>query len=208
MRLRAALLVLVALTLGGCGVGNDSAPRALSADGVPFSLLGTSSTTTTPAPAVDRTPVSLFLVDNESGLLVEVERSVAAPSSVEVAIRELLRGPTEDELARGLRSSLPRSTELLGVQGPTGGLITIDLNDLTAIGGQGQRLALAQIVFTATAVPEVDRVIFEFEGEASEVPDGQGESTAEPLTRGDFAIFDPSATTIPAPPPEQAAPTG
>lgn len=193
------------LVLAGCGVRDDSAPRALAPEGVPFSLLGSSTTITAPpVPTVQQVPVSVFLVNNETGLLVEVERSVAPPASVEAALQALLRGPTEDELAQGLRSSVPRSTELLGVEGPTGGLITIDLNDLTSIGGQGQRLALAQIVFTGTAAPDVDRVIFEFEGEASEVPNGQGESTAQPLTRADFAIFDPSATTVPASPPDAA----
>lgn len=197
MRRRSVLgSLMVVLAVAGCGVGNDGEPRALAPGGVPFSLMGTSTTTTTtPDSAVDQVEVAVFLVNNESGQLVEVHRSVAGPASAKVALRELMRGATEDELDRGLRSAVPRSTELLGVEGPSDGLITIDLNDLTSISGQGQRLALAQLVFTSTAVPGVDRVLFEFEGEASEVPDAQGESTSRPLTRTDFSAYFRSATT-------------
>ncbi len=206
-RPRALLAVAAALAgawLGGaCAVQEDAGPRAIDAGEVPFSLLATSTT----EPAVPTTarsveiPTSIFLVDSDTEQLVEVPRSVAPPASVRSGLQELLQGPTEEELARGLNSAIARSTVLLGVTGPRDGVVTVDLSDdLRTIGGQGQRLALAQVVFTATAAPEVREVLFAFEGEPSEVPNGQGESTTEPLDRGDFATFDPSAP--PPPPPE------
>lgn len=202
---RLVLLVAVALMgTGACGVPDDAEPRALPPDSVPFSLLATSTTTTTepsPPPMVDE-PVPVYLVDNETGQLVEVQRRVPAPASVRRALQELLQGPNERELAEGVGSSIPSSTELLGVEGPVGGVVTIDLSDLSGISGGGQRMALAQVVFTATALPGVDSVLFKFEGEPSEAPNAQAESKSEPLGRDDFAAFDPSA------PPSAVAPPG
>jgi spore germination protein GerM len=111
-----------------------------------------------------------------------------------------LRGPTEDELAQGLNSAIARSTVLLGVTGPQDGVVMVDLSDdLRSIGGPGQRLALAQVVFTATATADVTGVLFAFEGQPSEVPNGKGESTTEPLDRSDFATFDPTAPSPTSP---------
>jgi spore germination protein GerM len=204
LRWRRAFLVIASLlATGGCGVPDDAEPRALAPESVPFSLLATSTTTTnepmTP-PAVDES-VPVYLVDNESGQLVEVRRSVPAPASVREVLEELLQGPTEAELASGLSSSIPSSTQLLGVEGPVAGIVTVDLSDLSGISGPGQRMALAQVVFTATGAAEVESVLFEFEGELSQAPNAEGESTSEPLSREDFAAFDQSTagTTDEAP---------
>jgi spore germination protein GerM len=198
------LMAVATLATSGCGIQQDDQARTLPSDKVPFGLLATSTTTTTTAPErpeAETVPTFIYLVDNETGQLVEVRRSVPAPPSVRDALQELLAGPTEEELSRGLRSNIASTTELLGIIGPDQGVVTIDLSDLTGTAGQGQRLALAQIVFTVTAAPQVDRVLFRFQGEPSEVPNGAGESTGEPLGRVDFATFDPAATTTAPPPP-------
>lgn len=207
-----ALMVPLALILAGCAVPDDDAARAIDPSTVPFSLLGTSTTSSTEpqAPPVREVTVPIYLVDNETDQLVEVVRTVEAPRSVGEALAELLRGPSADELARGLTSAISRSTTLLGTEGPRDGVVTVNLSDdLSSIGGQGQRLALAQVVFTVTAAPEIQGVLFAFEGEPSQVPDGQGQSTAEPLDRADFATFDPTAPTPPSPaPPQEVGSTG
>jgi len=198
MALAARVMVVALLALGflGCAVPEDDAPRALEPASVPFSLLATSTTTTTvpQEPDVAQVALSVYLVDNDADQLVEVTRSVPAPGSVRVALTELLGGPTGQELNSGLTSAIARSTALLGVDGPVNGVVTVNLSDdVRTIGGQGQRMALAQVVFTATAAPGVTGVLFAFEGEPSQVPDGQGQSTAAPLDRADFATFDPTA---------------
>ena len=207
-----ALMASVALILAGCAVPDDDAPRAIDPSTVPFDLLGTSTTTSTEpqAPPVRQVAVPIYLVDNETEQLVEVVRTVEAPRSVRQALAELLQGPSAEELAEGLTSAISRSTTLLGVDGPHDRVVTVNLSDdLSSIGGQGQRLALAQVVFTVTAAPEVQGVLFAFEGELSQVPDGQGQSTAEPLDRADFATFDPNVATPPSPaPPQEVGSTG
>lgn len=202
---RHCLSALVAVAVASCSIQDDPEPRAIDRSQVPFSLLATSTTTTEPLrPRSVEVPVSIFLVDSDTEQLTEVMRTVLPPPSVRAGIQELLLGPTGDELALGLNSAIARSTRLLGVDGPRAGVVTVDLSDdLRSIGGQGQRLALAQVVFTATATPDVTGVLFAFEGEISEVPNGQGVSTTEPLDRADFATFDPS---VPPPPPAEAPP--
>lgn len=203
--LAVAFLGVAGLGLAGCAIPDDGEPRALDPSAVPFSLLATSTTTTTQPqpPDVAQVPVSVYLVDNDAAQLVEVTRTVPPPGSVRGALSELLGGPTNEELSSGLTSAIARSTALLGVQGPVDGVVTVDLSDdVRNIGGQGQRLALAQVVYTATAAPGVQGVLFAFEGEPSQVPDGQGQSTAEPLDRADFATFDPAFA--PQPPPAAA----
>ncbi len=200
----AAVLALAcgAVLSAGCGVPDDESPRALPPDSVPFGLLATSTTTTArpqPPPVVEEL-VPVYLVDNQSGQLVEVLRPVPVPASVRRALEELLEGPSDAELAGGLSSSLPSGTELLGVEGPAAGVVTIDMSDLSGIAGAGQRLALAQVVFTATAAADVESVLFKFGGQPSEVPNDQGQSTSEPLRREHFAAFDPEAPDVAAPP--------
>ena len=210
-RVAVALLAVAGLGLAGCAIPDDAEPRALDPSAVPFSLLATSTTTTTQRqpPDVSQVPVSVYLVDNDAAQLVEVTRTVPAPASVREALRELLSGPTNEELSSGLTSAIARSTALLGVEGPVNRVVTVNLSDdVRNIGGQGQRLALAQVVYTVTAAPGVDGVLFAFEGEPSQVPDGQGQSTAEPLDRADFATFDPAATAQPPPSAAPGAPPG
>lgn len=200
-----SMLLAVAVLVSGCVVPDDAEPRALEPSNVPFSLLATSTTNTTQTvPSVTLADVSVYLVDNETNQLVEVSRSVPGPGNPRAALEELLDGPTEDELSVGLTSAIAQSTTLLGLTDAGNRVITVNLSDdLRTISGQGQRLALAQVVFTATATEEVDGVLFAFEGKLSEVPDAQGQSTADPLERGDFATFDPN---VPSPPPAQPPP--
>ena len=49
--------------------------------------------------------------------------------------------------------------------------------------GRQQILALAQVVYTATELPSVDRVLFQIDGENVEVPNGNGKLTSSPLGR-------------------------
>ncbi len=210
--LASAVLLATVLVTGACAIQHDAQPRAIDRSQVPFSLLATSTTSAEPAtPMRAEVPTSIFLIDSNTEMLTEVLRPVPPPPSVRAGLLELLLGPTEEELARGLNSAITRSTTLLGVDGPRDGVVTVDLSDdLRSIGGQGQRLALAQVVFTATATPEVSAVRFAFEGQPSAVPDGQGASTTEPLDRTDFATFDPRAPLPPpaaSPPPSEAPPS-
>lgn len=186
----------VAVAVAGCGVQLDDEPREIAAGVVPYDLLATSTTgstsSTTPLPTFQAT--SVFLVDNDD-YLVEVRRQLPGEvrGEVRVAIGSLLTPPTEIEVNSGLSTAIPPSVSLRGVVGPEDGLVTIDLRSGATEGTDGSpeisRLAFAQLVYTADAVPGVDRVLFQVDGQAREVPTGEGQSTAEPLSTDDYRQF-------------------
>lgn len=176
-----ALVVLAT----ACGVPNDSAPREIDAQNVPFSLLaptGGATSTTAPSALAPMSRVTIYLADAE-GDLVPVQREVQAPGTLRKAIEVLLRGPTTDE-ADTLRTAITSATRLLHISGPEDGLVIIDLShQLLDVTGRQQILALAQVVYTATSRRNVERVLFRIDGEPIEVPTGDGTLTAEPLDR-------------------------
>jgi spore germination protein GerM len=194
---RRALAVLAALActaIAACGVQNDHGPRELATSDVPFDLLAP-ATSVAESPTESGVDTTIWFVDN-AGLLSRARRSIDPPVTVDAALQSLLAGVTEAEANNGLRSNITSDTELLEVAGPDDGLVTVDLSsDFLNVERELQRLALAQIVFTATSLPNVDRVLFRFDGEPAEVPGAGDELTSEPLTRDDFVTFNPNVTT-------------
>lgn len=191
---RLLLVVVLAVGAAACGVQADESPRALPANEVPFDLLAPATTTPVDQSA-SGVGSTVWFVDN-AGLLSRARRTLPPPVSVEDVLNSLLAGVTDPEADNGLRTNIPSDTRVIDVTGPDSGLVTVDLSsDFLNVSRELQRLALAQVVFTATSLPNVDRVLFEFDGEPTEVPGAGDELTSRPLTRADFAQFDPTATT-------------
>jgi spore germination protein GerM len=135
--------------------------------------------------------VTIYLADAD-GHLVAARRDVETPTTVGKAVSALLRGPTTDEADR-LSTSITSDTKLLDIRGPIDGLVTIDLSrQMLDITGRQQILALAQVVYTATSIPSVDRVLFKFDGSSHEVPNCDGKLTGSPLGRQSFRALIPS----------------
>jgi spore germination protein GerM len=186
MRRRVVRLLAIAFgvclvaALASCGVPRDGTARRIDARNVPFDLLGTTTSTTVVAAGPTRA-VTIFLTQGD-GRLAEVEREVEAPASLRKALLALLTGPGANEFS--LSTAITSETKLLHVRGPVDGLVTIDLSRaMLDVTGRQQILALAQVVYTATAYPGVERVLFQFDGETSEVPNGEGTLTSTPLGR-------------------------
>jgi hypothetical protein len=188
------IATVVAVLLGACGVQSDSEPRKIAAEDVPFDLLAP-ATSVGPSPGDEGVGRSVWFVDND-GLLARGMRALPTPITPEAVVTALLQGVTDAEANNGLRSNIATGTKLLGVEGPDNGRVTVNLSsDFLKVSRELQRLALAQVVFTLTGLPNVDRVLFEFDGKPTQVPGRGDELTAEPLTRDDFSQFDPSVTT-------------
>jgi len=186
----ALTLVLVAVMAAACGVPKDTGPRLVEPQQVPFDLLApTAGATTTTVPGLTPTrQVSIYLADAD-GHLVPVSREVGAPATLSKAITSLLAGPSTDEADR-LHSAITSDTRLLHVRGPVDGLATIDLRcQLLEVTGRQQILALAQVVYTATAFPGCDRVLFQFGGATREVPNGDGTLVSTPLGRLSYRML-------------------
>lgn len=206
MRRRAAVAVLgvtsLAMVAVGCGVPRDSEPRAIDPSNVPFALLAPTSSTPEPTTAgTDALATATVYLVSGQGRVVPTTRQVRAPATLPKVVAALLAGVTDDEAARKLGSAIAPGTKLRGLDGPIEGLLTVDLSDdLLGVSGRRQIEALAQVLFTVTEVDEVDRVLFEFEGERHDVPRGDGELTSSPLTRRDYRALEP------APPPSTTEP--
>lgn len=175
---------------GGCGISTDAAPRALPRRDVPFDLLAPAATapTTTVVVAVS-TEVPIYLVGPDQ--LVVARRLVESPPSLFRALESLLAGPTAEESAAGTRTAISNQTRLLSVRTQSG-VATLDLSgDFATIGGRDQVLAVAQLVYTATAAPGVLGVRFSLDGKPVEVPRGDGTLTQEPLNPSDYSAVAP-----------------
>ena len=78
------------------------------------------------------------------------------------------------------------------------GTVTIDLGgDAEAPAGQESRRAVAQIVLTATSLPEVEEVLLTRDGEPVDAPLPSGELTSQPLSAADY---EPLLTPTVSPP--------
>lgn len=205
---RGALAGLAALVaLAGCGVGSDESFREVREEDVPFELNASSTlpptttttslatttsppsipitvatTTTTAAPLYPRT---LFFV--RDGKLVEVTRFAPSPPTAALVIGDLGAGSLPTDRPTALRTVL-RAEHVASVV-PTGGFarvaLTLDFEQTLPAGEQ--QLALAQLVYTLTALPGIGQVLFERDGLPIEVPRSDGSLASGQITREDFA---------------------
>jgi spore germination protein GerM len=171
-------------------VPSDRAPRPITQP-VPFGLLEpppTATTTTRPPLPTVSTPV-FFVRD---GRVVPVPRQVQAPLSVPAALGALLEGPTDTETAAGVRTAISLQTQLLSTE--VGGEVArLDLAGTFAeVAGDEQLLAVAQIVFTATAVEGVTALTFAINGREVAVPTADGTLKPGPVGRADFPTVAPA----------------
>ena len=198
----AVALVVLVLVANACGVPEDDEPRALAADRVPFGLLDeapSARSTTTTAPEVQRVNTAVYFLVGER--LQPSPRAVPDPGTPTRALSALLDGPTDEEAVNGLRTAIHPATEVV-VTRPSPDVVAVDLNAaFAAVPTQEQRLALGQIVFTATGVPGVRAVLFTLAGAPVGVPRADGTVTSEPVRRDDFpsiAPLQPQGSTTPA----------
>ena len=117
-------------------------------------------------------------------LVSEPRHEARTPRAALVA---LLRGPTAAERAHGIRSALPSGTRLVSLR-VARRTATVDL-----AGGSrrawltGGFYATAQVVYTLTARPGIDRVRMRVSGRRCCVFDHSGRPYRRPLTRAVFA---------------------
>lgn len=178
---RHVVLAVLLAALAGCGVPDDLGPRVIEGE-LPFALASPA-----PQPSVDPAAASsravLYLVKGQH--LERVSRPVVAGSSAQTSIDELLRGPTATDLARGLSSALPPDVSISVQVG--GSIARADVGpELMQIRGQQQLLAIAQVVLTLSAVPGVDAVSFDLDGNSVDVPIGDGTLVGRPVTPRDY----------------------
>lgn len=168
--------VLVALLLAACGVPVDDAPRALPSTAV-------AATTAAAVPGSAASAVVWLVRDDR---ITPRRTPVPPPGDPEAALRALLeRLPAAPGRAR---SAIPAGTRLLSVVTESG-VATLDLSpEFAATGGDELRLAVAQVVFTATEPGGgITGVRLRIEGEPVDVPLRDASLSDEPLSRAEYA---------------------
>ena len=191
------LAVVVVLVAASCGLPTDDEPDTLAIPAELASEATTTSSATTLAPEVETDTRTVFFVKGDR--LESVSRTLPRGESQPLDVLELLvAGPTEEEQAAGLSTAIPVGTEVLRSPQSGRGVMTLDLNEafLTGVEGQQRILATAQLLFTATALPQSPlSVRFQENGEWRQLADQNGvlqpidpeAAVPEPFTRADFS---------------------
>jgi spore germination protein GerM len=158
------------------------------------------STTTTTKPHPDTLQVVPYFFMDEAGhpnrqgpFLVPVAREVEYTVGVAAAaVGQLLAGPDSDltSAVPEISTAIPDGVSLLGLT-IDAGLATIDLSSNFAADDDAAAAAqrTAQVVFTLTRFPTVDRVQFRQHGSPVSVQTGSGDLVGRPVTRDDYLEF-------------------
>jgi spore germination protein GerM len=179
--------------------GPTASPDATPGGGSPSPTLPASTPPgtaepTSPAPSQ---PVGTTIVrayfwlsgDENSEGLVPVLREVPKTTAVaRAAIEQLLLGPIGREADSGVISSaVPKGTELLGIS-IDDGVATVDLSGEFASGGgsTATMVRLAQVTYTLTQFPTVQRVRFSIDGKVVTVFGSEGLVLDGPQARSDY----------------------
>ena len=149
-----------------------------------------------PAAHAGDASVEVFFLQGEQ--LVAAERP---GETLQEAVEALVAGPTDEEATEGLRTYVPADTPIRRAE-VADGVATVDLGSAFAAGRDSEVLGarIAQLVFTASAVPGVESVQVLVSGG---VPIGlfPGVDLTEPVTRDDVMRPDVSPPSPPAPEP-------
>lgn len=184
--------VLAALVLAGvcavvvtaCSISGDDRPRELAV-----------STTTTQVAATPTsggaTAVLYFVRD---GKLIPVTRSLP-DRRVGTVLGTLFETPEPVERIKGLGSSIPAGTELLGLQ-TDGDTLSVNLSkDFENVVGTARQQAIAQMVLTATEFPQINSLRFLVNGRPVQVTSPTRGDTAT-VTDCDYASLLPTAEDV------------
>lgn len=186
-RLPIVLVVAMLAALAGCGgsdgagsgSANTTAPPTASA---PATTTAPTATATAPAAAT----VTVYFADPDAMKLLPEKRSLPVGASrLRAALVELAKGPSE----AGHQNALPAGTTIVGtlVHGHEA-LVNLSSEFTTGYppGGAAAEFAvLAPLVYTATAVPGIERVRITVDGRTP-APPGSQYDWAGAFSRADF----------------------
>jgi spore germination protein GerM len=193
---RRSLAALLLAVVAGCSIQANSGPRDIPGDQQRQLDPGGNAA----GEAIGSSRVFLVATDGEERFLRSVLRAAAGS---ELVMGALLEGPNNDEIAAGLDTELPEGLTLNSIR-QSGGTLTVDVSDeLNGLTSSELRLAVGQIVFTASELPGVRAVQLRVDGEPRAWPDGRGELRTTALTTYDYPGLAESAQ--PAYPPIPSA---
>jgi len=170
----------VAGTLASCAIQADSGPRDVAEDHLARGAID-ADVGGGEATGEGR----IYLVAPEGS--VQPLRTVLRNSND--LVQRLILGPNQQELDDGLSTELPPALVVNRIS-YDGGVVIVDLGDeINELTGASLRLAVAQIVFTASEAPGTESVEIRVNGEAQSWPNGEDVQISEPLTVYDYIGF-------------------
>jgi spore germination protein GerM len=184
-----ATIVLAGL-LAACGIPVDSQPHDIDDRRSPTSVVSRASSTVAP-----NAKAKVFFIAAATGRPDRLQTTLRpVDANLQSVIRELLKGPAPDE-AKSILTAIPLDTQLVTTptQSPEGA-VEINLNDTFFI-AKGDQLvrAVAQLVYTASAIPSVTQVRILVNGSPRDWPRADGSRVSRALTVADYAELSPSS---------------
>jgi len=183
-----AVLLPVAVLVSGCGISVDATPAIVKSRDVPYHLLAPATTTTT-QPGPQSEYVTVYLEGPQR--LVAVSSALTPPVTVHSVLAALGTGPTSAQASAGLKSPISTAAPLSETS-DNNGVVTISVStSFTKLAGQDQTVAVAQLVYTLTALPHVTFIEIRIHGKLAKVPTANGTLSSGPLDRADYANLAP-----------------
>lgn len=189
--------------LSGCGLPDESAPRIIDPETVPYDLAGPAQRDAPVVEGADTSAITVYLVDEIGGesRLVRSPRLIEGPVNLDTVVANLMAGGvTGTERTAGMANVVP-GDELRAVQRGTGAdrfTATVDVNAefFERFPSQSsQVLAIGQIVLTITTYRSaadsapIEAVSFSVDGIAKPVPTfrrSQASTLAEQVSAADY----------------------
>jgi len=191
-------VALLALLAGCGGAGSRTSESTIapssSSSTSPTSPTGSTGSTAAGGPSTSVAASAMLRVYFVSGEKIAVAGAPApgTPAVATAAMNALLAGPQGLAAQTGMTTQIPAGTRLLGVS-IAGGTATVDLSGSFQAGGGSlsMQLRIAQVVFTLTQFPTVQRVEFKLDGTAVETIGGEGLMVND-VTRSSFEAVTPA----------------
>lgn len=176
-------VAVVAAVLTGCSIGTQSSPVLAAAP---------TTTTTTTGPSRQGVPLTIQVYLVQGDHLARVTRVVPPGAGLEPSFVGLAVPVNPAMAASGIRNALPiASTPLQGVVDQDG-VARIELPaGFERISVHEQSLAMAQLVFTVTANSLAQSVQLVQGTRELPMPDPSGQLVNRPVTRVDYAAYNP-----------------
>lgn len=192
-------VLLIAVT--ACGIPSDDEPRAIPSAAVPEQVheprgTSTSSSVVIPGTAQRET---IFLVGGSetSARLTPVEVNIEGtgdPAQLPRRVVERLIETRPEAVGRQgeATNELPSDVRVIDAVMQSDGVLDLNLSGLAGVEGERLKLAMAQIVFTATELPGITGVRFAIDGEPANVQIQSGSALpGTPVSQADYPELDP-----------------
>ncbi|MEU6379839.1 Gmad2 immunoglobulin-like domain-containing protein [Streptomyces sp. NPDC046909] len=168
------------------GQGGTTGPTTPGTPNTP----GTPATPTPPGGGRQQVRTAVYFLHGEK--VSPAPRTVTAPTTAAGALRALLAGPSRYERGHGRSTAIPSGTALHSIA-VHDHVATIDLSGRYDDGGGSlsMQARLAQVVFTATRFPSIEKVRFELDGKPVTSFGGEGIVLNHPVGRADFEDLAP-----------------